>query len=155
MFINFNIYLFIINVWSLWTQLTVCHAPSHVLQTIGTNLNSSACVKKVVGVCVFVLLVVFYPTTFYIQGVHSILCFFEDFKIYSGLWPLSVSPRCQCVYTMAGQTPVLQPNWQSSEISQHFKEKHNILWTLCILWIERGTILLNGPQWYLKTKCAN
>ena len=21
--------------------------------------------------------------------------FFEDFKIYSGLWPLSVSPRCQ------------------------------------------------------------
>ena len=34
--------------------------------------------------------------------------FFEDFKIYSGLWPLSVSPRCQCVYTMAGQTPALQ-----------------------------------------------
>ena len=23
------------------------------------------------------------------------------------LWPLSVSPRCQCVYTMAGQTPGL------------------------------------------------
>ena len=40
--------------------------------------------------------------------------FFEDFKIYSELWPLSVSPRCQCVYTMAGQTPALQQNWQSS-----------------------------------------
>ena len=33
--------------------------------------------------------------------------FFQDFKIYSRLWPLSVSPRCQCVYTMAGQTPAL------------------------------------------------
>ena len=36
-----------------------------------------------------------------LQDVHLILCFLEDFKIYSGLWPLSVSPRCQCVYTMA------------------------------------------------------
>ena len=51
--------------------------------------------------------------------------FFEDFKIYSGLWPLSVSPRYHCVYTMAGQKPGLQQNWQSSENSQHFKEKHN------------------------------
>ena len=39
--------------------------------------------------------------------------FFEDSKIYSGLWPLSVSPRCQCVYTMAGQTPALQQNLKS------------------------------------------
>ena len=31
-----------------------------------------------------------------LQGVHKILCF----KIYSVLWPLSVSPRCQCVYTV-------------------------------------------------------
>ena len=54
--------------------------------------------------------------------------FFEDFEIYSGLWPLSVSPRCQCVYThQAGRTPsALQRNWQSSEISQNFKEKNNI-----------------------------
>ena len=36
------------------------------------------------------------------------MCFFEDFKIYSGLWPLLVSPRCQWVYTMAGQTPALK-----------------------------------------------
>ena len=26
-----------------------------------------------------------------IQGVNNILCFFEDFKIYPGLWPISVS----------------------------------------------------------------
>ena len=58
-----------------------------------------------------------------VEGVHEILCFFVDFKICSGLGPLSVSPHCQCVYTMAGQT--LQENWQSSEESQHFKEKHN------------------------------
>ena len=52
--------------------------------------------------------------------------FLEDFIIYSSLWPLSVSPRCQCVYTMAWQTPALQQNLQSSEKLQHFKEKHNI-----------------------------
>ena len=31
-----------------------------------------------------------------------------------------------CVYTMAGQTPALQQNWQSPEKSHHFKE-HTIL----------------------------
>ena len=29
---------------------------------------------------------------------------------------------------MAGQTPALQQNFQSSEKSQNFKEKHNIKW---------------------------
>ena len=57
-----------------------------------------------------------------VQGIHLILCFYEDIKIYFGLWPLSVSPRCQCVYTMAGQTPAMQQNLQSSEKSQHCKE---------------------------------
>ena len=53
--------------------------------------------------------------------------FFEDFEIYSGRWPLSVSPRCQWVCTMTGQKPVLQQqNLQNSEKSKHFKEKHNI-----------------------------
>ena len=61
-----------------------------------------------------------------IQGVHQILCFFEDCKIYSILWPLSVSPRCQCVYTKAGQTPALQQNFLSSEKSQYFKKKNTI-----------------------------
>ena len=53
-------------------------------------------------------------------GCSFNIVFFEDFKIYSGLWPLLVSPRRQCVYTMAGQTPALQENLQSSE-------NHNIL----------------------------
>ena len=66
-----------------------------------------------------------YDTT-HVQGVNWILCYFEYFKIYSGLWPLSFSPWCQCVYTMAGQTAVMRQNWQSSEKSQYFKEKHNI-----------------------------
>ena len=40
-------------------------------------------------------------------GCSLNIVFFEGFKIYSGLWPLSVFPRCQCVYTMAGQIPAL------------------------------------------------
>ena len=66
-----------------------------------------------------------FPRMRYGTGCSLNIVFFEDFKIYSGLWPLSVSPRCQYVYTMAGQTPALQQNYQSSEKS-HFKEKHNI-----------------------------
>ena len=62
-----------------------------------------------------------------IRGVNLILCFFEDFKIYSGLWSFSVSPRCQCVYThQAGRKQALHQNWQSSEKLQNYKEKHNI-----------------------------
>ena len=47
--------------------------------------------------------------------------FFPKILKYSGLWPFSVFPRCQCqcVYTQqAGRTPALQQNWQSSEKSQ-------------------------------------
>ena len=65
-------------------------------------------------------------TTFQVQGVHEKLFFFEDFNIYFGLCPLSVSPRCQCVYKIAGRKPALQQNLQSSEKQQLFKEKHNI-----------------------------
>ena len=37
-------------------------------------------------------------------------------------------PWFQCVYThQAGRTPALQLNWQSSEKSQHFKEKTQYL----------------------------
>ena len=54
-------------------------------------------------------------------------CFFSKILKYSGLWPFSVFPRCQCVYThQAGRTPAQQQNWQSSENSQNLKEKHNI-----------------------------
>ena len=52
--------------------------------------------------------------------------FFEDFRIYFGLWPLSVSLRCQCVYTLAGQTQALAAELAELKKSQHFKEKHNI-----------------------------
>ena len=62
----------------------------------------------------------------HVQGVQLVFHFFEDFKIYTGLWPLSVSSWCQCVYTKAGLTPALQQNLQSLEKSQHFKEKNNI-----------------------------
>ena len=60
-----------------------------------------------------------------VQGVDYILCFFKDFKTYSGLCPFTIFPWCQGVYTTAGQTPALQQNLQSSEKSQHLKEKHN------------------------------
>ena len=54
-------------------------------------------------------------------------CVFSEFlKIF--LWPFSAFPRCQCVYThQAGRKPALQQNWQSSEKSQHFKEKTQYL----------------------------
>ena len=52
-----------------------------------------------------------------IVSTGCLLCPFGDFKINSGLWPLSVSPRCQCVYTMVGQTPALKQNLLSSERS--------------------------------------
>ena len=44
------------------------------------------------------------------------IVFFQKILEYSGLWPISVFPRCQCVYThQAGRTPALQQNWKSSE----------------------------------------
>ena len=52
------------------------------------------------------------PKAKILKGVHLILCFFEYLKIYSGLCPLSVSPRCQCVYTIAGQTPAPSPEFR-------------------------------------------
>ena len=55
------------------------------------------------------------------------IVFFQKILEYSEVCPFSVLPRCQCVYThRAGRTPALQQNWQSSEKSQIFKEKHYI-----------------------------
>ena len=52
------------------------------------------------------------------------MCFILKISKYFGLWPFSVFSRCQCVYThQAGRAPALHQNWQSSEKSQHFKEK--------------------------------
>ena len=54
--------------------------------------------------------------------------FFKDFIIFRTLAFLSVLPLYQCVYThQAGRTPALQQNSQSSEKSQHFKEKTQYL----------------------------
>ena len=55
-------------------------------------------------------------------------CVFPKILEYSGLWPFSVFPSCQWVYThQAGRTPALQQNWQSSETFQNFKEKTQYL----------------------------
>ena len=70
----------------------------------------------------------------------NIVVFLKILK-YSGLWPFSVLPLCQCVYThKAGITPALQQNWQSSEKSQNSKEKTQYLMNtlyLCPLNITR------------------
>ena len=57
-------------------------------------------------------------------GCSLNIVFFSKILKYSRLLPFSVFSRCQCVYTyQAGRTPALQQNRQSSEKSQHFKEK--------------------------------
>ena len=64
-------------------------------------------------------------------GCSLNIVFFQKILEYSELWSFSVYPRCQCVYThQAGRTPALQQDWQSSEKSQHFKEKNTIINTL-------------------------
>ena len=61
-------------------------------------------------------------------GCSLNIVFFPKILKYSGLWPFSVLPQCQCVYThQAGRTQALQQNWQSSEKSQNFKEKTQYL----------------------------
>ena len=54
--------------------------------------------------------------------------FFLKILEYSWLWPFTVFPWCQCVYThQAGRAPALQQNWKSSEKSQNFKGKTQYL----------------------------
>ena len=53
---------------------------------------------------------------------------FENFKIYSGLWLLSLPALCtRTTKWQVCRTPALQQNWQSSEKSQHYKEKTKYL----------------------------
>ena len=60
-------------------------------------------------------------------GCSLNIVFFPKILEYSGLWPSSVFFWCQCVYTrQAGRTTALQQNWESSENSKKFKEKHNM-----------------------------
>ena len=53
--------------------------------------------------------------------------FFLKILKYFGLYPFSVFPRCQFVYTQqkTSRKPALQQNWQSSEKSPN-KEKNTI-----------------------------
>ena len=60
-----------------------------------------------------------------LTGCSLNIVFFPKILEYSGLWPSSVFPYCQFVYThQAGITPALQQNWQSSEKSQKNMENH-------------------------------
>ena len=62
-----------------------------------------------------------------ITGCSLNIVFFSKILKFSRLWPFSVFPRCQCVYThKAGRKPAPKRNWQSSEKSKILKEKHNI-----------------------------
>ena len=61
-------------------------------------------------------------------GCSSNIVFFLKMLKYSGLWHFSVFPLCPCVYIhVAGRTPALQQNWQSSELNiKILRKKHNI-----------------------------
>ena len=55
------------------------------------------------------------------------IVFFPKILKYSELWPFSVLPRCQCVYThKAGRKPALAAELAEFRKIQNFKEKHNI-----------------------------
>ena len=65
----------------------------------------------------------------------NIVFFSEDFKIFQTLVLLCFPSVSVCVHThLAGRTPALQQNWQSSEKSQNFKEKTQYL-VNCIMFI--------------------
>ena len=55
-------------------------------------------------------------------------CVFPKILKYAELWPFSVFPRCQCVYThQAGRKPALQTELaEFRKITTFFGEKHNI-----------------------------
>ena len=76
--------------------------------------------------------------------------FLKDFKILRTLAFLCFLSVSVCVHTpgthQAGRTPALQQNWQSSENSKNFKEKHNISWTPSSLvrkeWVKKAIVKL-------------
>ena len=89
-------------------------------------------------------------------GCSLNIVFFPKILKYYGLWPFSVFPRCQCVYTyQAGRKQALQQNWQSSEKSQIFKIKtqylmntlYNIPERHMIKLCEIVILSLNLPGW--------
>ena len=86
------------------------------------------------AICLFKDRLPFY-LSIYLYNVYSSTyrvfikyCVFSTDFEYFGLRSFSVFPRRQCVYTyQAGRKPALLQNWQSSEKSQHFKEKTQYL----------------------------
>ena len=75
--------------------------------------------------------------------------FSKDFRIFR-TWSFSVFPWVQCVYThQAGRTPTLQQNWQSSEKSQHFREKTQYLMNTLYLFLHSSCELLKMiVEWF-------
>ena len=53
--------------------------------------------------------------------------YFEDFEIYSGLWPLWVSPWCQCVLCVhnGGSNTSIAAELAEFRKITTYKEKHN------------------------------
>ena len=81
-------------------------------------------------------------------GCSLNIVFFLKILEYSGLWSFSVFPLCQCVYThQVGRTPALQQNWQSSEKSQHFKEKTQYLMNILYVILTLFYINLPTQRW--------
>ena len=60
-------------------------------------------------------------------GCYLNIVFFPKILKYSGLWPFSVLPRCQCVYThKAGRKPALAAELAEFRKIQNLRKKHNI-----------------------------
>ena len=59
------------------------------------------------------------------------IVFFKDFKIYSGLWPVSVLPQrvhqtSRLDRQMAGRTSALLQNWRIKKNDNILRKNHNI-----------------------------
>ena len=89
--------------------------------------------KKVLNECMYNIIAQPYKqkdrTKITCTGCSLNIVFFRFLKKYSRLWPFSVSPRCQCVYThLAGRTPH-QHYCRTGKVQKNHKilrKKHNI-----------------------------
>ena len=102
---------------NLYGRLLTCLSWSYLHQSIASS--NSPCLPVVISICILFLFTQDYLST----GCSLNIVFFPIFFKYSGLWPFSVFPRCQCVYThQAGRKPALQQNLQSKML----RKRHNI-----------------------------
>ena len=106
----------------IFPQLTHSNHYIHTYMRFTYHLNVSVCMWFL---CLHVFFLMRMRVMFITLLVRSFTCvctgcslnivFFAKVLKYSGLLPLSVLPRCQCVYThQTGRTPAVQQNWQSS-----------------------------------------